>query len=582
MMYRTKLDPSIDLAAFNELYVDGRRAVRAKYPNGDPSTHLWTSGSRSGYMDDSDGWYWDPVQPSVDVFASPLRNRSAFSTHQWGLQGDASVFSPPRNFWATAHPPHGSTYIRPSMFTANLTRMANWTDPTVTGQIMLFHQFYWGSWMFNIRGATAANRTLLLGDGGWQEARGLNWGSAYYVHNLYEELDDPMEWWVDRANGYLYFMPNATEQPDPNSLSFVASQLPCIVSITGSESQPVVGVTLSGLTFTETSNTFMQRYEAPSGGDWSVHRGATVFLAYTEDVTVQSSLFTQLGSNAVAVSSYNLRTRIALNEFAWLGDSGVVLLGRTDGIDGLRNDQPTLALIQANLFRETGIYVKQSSPVLISLSRSATVDSNLMFNVPRAGINVNDGFYGNHTLSRNVLFNAVRETSDHGPINTWDRQPYLTVGADGETASLEQHTSYIHHNLLYNNYNSFYPIDHDDGSSHWEDSFNVQVGGGKKSYLGHSKTDHDELYIYPDVNTQQGTGVCIAYQDDRTPVPGYDEVWVHNRCALLASPECTPCRTATRPTCWCRDWRTTQSTRPADTAQTPSSCATTRRATRCT
>ena len=143
MVYRTKLDASIDVASFNELYVDGRRAVRAKYPNGDPATHLWTSDSRSGYMDDSDGWYWDPVQPSVDVFSSPLRERAVFNTHQWGLQGDASVFSPPRNFWATAHPPHGSTYIRPSMFTSNLTRMANWTNPAATGQVMLFHQFYW-------------------------------------------------------------------------------------------------------------------------------------------------------------------------------------------------------------------------------------------------------------------------------------------------------------------------------------------------------------------------------------------------------------------------------------------------------
>ena len=142
-VYRAKLDSSLELASFNELYVNGRRAVRAKYPNGDPSTHLWTSGSRSGYMDDSDGWWWDPLQPSVDVFASPLRNRSAFSTHQWGLQGEARVFQPPRNFWSTANPPHGSSYIRPSMFTSNLTRMANWTDPAATGQVMLFHQFYW-------------------------------------------------------------------------------------------------------------------------------------------------------------------------------------------------------------------------------------------------------------------------------------------------------------------------------------------------------------------------------------------------------------------------------------------------------
>ena len=145
VMYRTRLDPAVDVGSFNELYVDGRRAVRAKYPNGDPSTHLWTADSRSGYVDDSDGWYWNPVQPSTDVFAEPRRPLSEFSTHQWGVQGDASVFSPPRNFWATAHPPHGSTYITPTMFTSsNLTRrMANWTNPAATGQIMLFHQFYW-------------------------------------------------------------------------------------------------------------------------------------------------------------------------------------------------------------------------------------------------------------------------------------------------------------------------------------------------------------------------------------------------------------------------------------------------------
>ena len=143
VVWRARLDSSLDLASFNELYVDGRRAVRAKFPNGDPSTHLWTSGSRSGYLDDADGWWWDPLQPAVDVFASPLRDRAVFSTHQWGLQGEASVFSPPRNFWSTAHPPHGSSYIRPSMFTSNLTRMANWTNPAATGQVMLFHQFYW-------------------------------------------------------------------------------------------------------------------------------------------------------------------------------------------------------------------------------------------------------------------------------------------------------------------------------------------------------------------------------------------------------------------------------------------------------
>jgi hypothetical protein len=30
-------------------------------------------------------------------------------------------------------------------------------------------------------------------------------------------------------------------------------------------------------------------------------------------------------------------------------------------------------------------------------------------------------------MDRNLLFNAVRETGDHGPLNSWDRLPYWTL-----------------------------------------------------------------------------------------------------------------------------------------------------------
>ena len=107
-----------------------------------------------------------------------------------------------------------------------------------------------------------------------------------------------------------------------------------------------------------------------------------------------------------------------MNEFVWLADSAIILVGSTDGIDGfIVPNQPANTLIQSNLIHETDIYIKQSSPVFISVSRSVSVIGNLMFNMPRAAININDGFYGNHSLSLNVIFNTVRETSDHGPIN---------------------------------------------------------------------------------------------------------------------------------------------------------------------
>ena len=134
------------------------------------------------------------------------------------------------------------------------------------------------------------------------------------------------------------------------------------------------------------------------------------------------------------------------------------------------------------------------------------------------------------------MFNTVRETSDHGPINTWDRQPFLTDGRQPGVPSLWQHRSFIHHNLLVNNYNSFYPIDHDDGSCFYEDSYNFQIYGGKKNYLGHSKMDHREIYVYPDTKSVFGFGVCIADQSPKRGSSGWNESWIENTCILYSSP----------------------------------------------
>lgn len=42
----------------------------------------------------------------------------------------------------------------------------------------------------------------------------------------------------------------------------------------------------------------------------------------------------------------------------------------------------------------------------------------------RAGINFNDGFGGGNLIESNLLFNTCRESGDHGPFNSWDRQVY--------------------------------------------------------------------------------------------------------------------------------------------------------------
>ena len=109
----------------------------------------------------------------------------------------------------------------------------------------------------------------------------------------------------------LYFMPNDTM---PNV--FVASQIPCLISVGGSGIEnPARNILIQGLTLTETTNTYMREFMVPSGGDWSVHRGGTIYLTNTQNITITHNLLTQLGSNGIAVIGYNDATSITLNEF---------------------------------------------------------------------------------------------------------------------------------------------------------------------------------------------------------------------------------------------------------------------------
>ncbi|CAF3852495.1 unnamed protein product [Rotaria sp. Silwood1] len=477
---KAQIPSSVKLEQFNELYIDG---LYAKDP---------------GFSFDAHNWLPPIFNESVEIHVEePYKNSTLFTNYQLGLGGGASVFNPSTNFWSTASPPQGNNYVVPRGLIVNngaLPHIVNWSKPT-TGLVHAFHSGYWDSWMFEIASINSTQNTTIFSRGDFQEVRGSGNGGAFYVANIFEELDLSNEWFLDKDIRTLYFMQNES-MPQ----IFLASQIPCLICISGNSIQDSIhNVLIQGLTLTQTSNIYMRDYMVPGGDDWTVHRGGNIYLTNTRNITITRNLFMEPGSNGVALIDYNDAISITLNEFVWLANSAIILVGSTNGIDGFSMaSQPANTLIQSNLIHETGIYVKQSSPILISVSRSVSVIGNLMFNIPRAAINVNDGFYGINTLSWNIIFNTVRETSDHRLINTWDRQPFLSDAVQRGLPSLWRHKSYIHHNTLFNNYNSSYPIDHDDGSCFYENSYNFQVYGGKKNYLGHSKLNQHEIYVYPD------------------------------------------------------------------------------------
>jgi hypothetical protein len=95
---------------------------------------------------------------------------------------------------------------------------------------------------------------------------------------------------VEGANGaknaflepfiYVYIRPSCPDRLGTN-IGKVEKRVACFAA----------GVTIEGFTLTETRATFLDQYEVPSGGDWSVHRGATVEIVREENGLLFVSTF---------------------------------------------------------------------------------------------------------------------------------------------------------------------------------------------------------------------------------------------------------------------------------------------------
>jgi hypothetical protein len=210
----------------------------------------------------------------------------------------------------------------------------------------------------------------------------------------------------------------ATNGSMPLPTQLVAPQLETIIRIRGTEHAVVQDVAVAGIAVAHSMPTYLSSYEMPTGGDVSVHRGAAVVMENTSNCTITDTTFASVGGNGVLLSGKNINARIAHSEFVWTGDGAIVILGETNpichdfgdrggrvcaklGPDATTDSHPVGTIIESNLIHELGIYNKQAAAVLQALATRTTIRGNVFFNMPRAGIDLIDGFGGSHLIERN-------------------------------------------------------------------------------------------------------------------------------------------------------------------------------------
>jgi hypothetical protein len=426
-----------------------------------------------------------------------------FQNWTWATGGTATDrFEPAEGYWVAPNPAGGVPWNVPTGFVFNADafspRVSTWSATSLAHAVVhSFHGEYWGNWQFPVASLDLPSSTIHFGPGGWQEARGWATGGALFVDNVLEELDSPGEWYYNVETQRLYLWYNATAGTPPPSGAVSLAQQEVLMQVAGNVTSPVVGLTISGITFTGAQPTYLShKFTMPSGGDWSFGDVAALYAEGTEGLTVSGCNLTRLGGNAVLLRGWHRSAVISNNTFDRLGDNAVVLAGRAQYADLSAMTVPVGTVVDGNVFSALGIYVKQAGAVYTALHANTTISRNVAFNLPRAAVNINDGAHGGHTIVRNVFFNTVQATADHGAINSWEREPYAQVW-NGSWPTFTPAPSTCDSNFIINSYYGIHSLDHDDGSNAWVDNGNVIAFAGVKNYQGFNKKT-SSMFVRPD------------------------------------------------------------------------------------
>ena len=447
-----------------------------------------------------------------DIFVAQLNDNNQFD--QLFINGKQQVLAryPNYNEQGGHWQGHAADAISPE-------RVKSWEDPR--GAIVhAMHSGEWGGFHYEVT-KTNKDGTLEL-KAGHQNNRPSEMHHKYrMVENVFEELDSPGEWYLNKENQQLYYWP--VDELAVNDAVLEGVTLKHLVEIKGAENNPVKNISISGIKFEHAQRTLMEDYEPLLRSDWTIYRGGAVFIENSENVEVADCEFTNLGGNVIFVSKYNRDLKITGNHIYNCGASAVSFVGdasavrspsfqygefvsleEMDTIKGpINNKYPSKCIVDNNLIYRIGRVEKQVAGVQISMAMNITVRSNSIYDIPRAGINVSEGTWGGHIIEYNDVFNTVLETSDHGAFNSWGRDrfwhPNRSVMNKITTNNPEMpywdaiHTTEIRFNRFRCDHG--WDIDLDDGSSNYIVSNNVCLNGGIKLREGFYRTVENNIMI---------------------------------------------------------------------------------------
>lgn len=142
---------------------------------------------------------------------------------------------------------------------------------------------------------------------------------SYWVENVFEALNSPGQWYLDRPSGQLYYLPQPGE--DMTAAEIVAPRLTQLVRVVGRSGAPVHDLRFEGLTFAHTE------WQPPADYASSLQAGievpGTLLFDYAERCAVTDGRIEHIGNYGIEVGVGCADIEIARNQITDIGAGGI-------------------------------------------------------------------------------------------------------------------------------------------------------------------------------------------------------------------------------------------------------------------
>jgi len=268
-----------------------------------------------------------------------------------------------------------------------------------------------------------------------------------YLEHARQFLDQPREWYLDRAAGLLSYLP--AEGEDAGELDFVAPQLEHLIIVAGVKGRPVRNLRFVGLGLEHTEfplpefgySEIQAAHYGPAMKKPTHVQPVAVELTYAEDCRVERCRMAHLGASAIGLGVGCRRNTIIGCELTDVGGTGVMVGWRgkgqlKKGQEGSLDadwedpaDAPSANEVSHNWIHRCGAVSHGAVGVFAAFSADTKIAHNEVHDLPYTGISV--GYRWNTTpttqcraiVEHNHIYDVMKLLADGGGIYSLGLQP---------------------------------------------------------------------------------------------------------------------------------------------------------------